>query len=289
MPTPEILAYRVVSHPSGSSSISMALPDYAPGYAWDDWFYVSLVLDGTTTVSVAGTPWSTTGTNAFRLTSTRFYDDDDTPWTASFASANSWSALAVMIAFRNGGNVTSYAIGGGTVGGTPPLQYTRDIVPALPQDTIGVLTGLASFSDGAGGMESTTPLVTGAVIYRSGEVVTTVYNDANRWAMWTGVLGEGSTFPADVVDHAPPTFDAANWGTDAYVVVGSSHPVAWEWIDYAANPVEQPPDLPPMPAVEACPPHLQAVVSMGFARIRTDVPVIIYGGTATVRPTPVVA
>lgn len=286
MPTPQLLAYRRVLSRSGSAGISLALPDYAPGYEWDDWFVVLGVKLGLGAQFLPSAPWSGPSLASVNFQDQRFYNNDNTGWTLA-ANGATGAVLAYMFAFRNGGQAsTDYAIGGGSIGGSPTaLHFTRYIVPALPQDAIAVLLGLAAHPVGST-YEANTPVIASRVIYDHGEITTVVDDDANLWAMWTDVQPAGTTYPT-VFDPTPPTFAPCNWGTDAEIYSDALNLMAsaWWFVDYAPNPAFE---LPPMPpAVGACPDHgtAQARAIPHGVRVVTDAPVVVAGGTATVRAT----
>jgi hypothetical protein len=272
MPTPQILASRVVSHPSGTDAISMALPVYLPGYEWDDWFVAFVVLDAAVEVVGPPSPWVAVPSSIY-FAASRFYNDVDAIFEIDAPSSPGWSGLVVLLAVRNGGNIENYNMGGGNTAGSPVLRFGRDLVPALPQDAIAVLIGLVS-SAGAIPRSSTSPYILSSHVYRADEVATTVYDDGNRLVMWTGVLPAGSTWPADIAVPGVPEFDIGNWGYDVHVEEACTVIVVWAFIDYAPNPRPEIPDEPPGP----CPPHLQATVSLGPVRVLTKSPVTIRAG-----------
>lgn len=277
MPTPQLLAFRRFLSPSGPMGVTLALPDYAPGYEWDDWFLVLGVKLGLGPQSLPSSPWSGPAGAGTSFADQRFYNDDDTGWVMAPNGATG-AVLAFMFAFRNGGqSSSSYAIGGGTVGGSPTaLQFSRYIVPALPQDAIAVLLGLGAHPSGDT-YEANTPVIDSRVIYDHGQVVTVVDDDTNLWSMWTDVQPAGSTYPP-VFDPLPPTFSSTNWGYDAEVYSDVSNLLAaiWTWVDYAPNPTERPLDHEPMPdPVPACPDQEPALARSQGARVITEAPVLI--------------
>lgn len=261
MPTPELLAYRRVFHPSGSGGVTaVPLPDYAPGYETDDWFLmVSAGLADSFDFVYGGYPWEPglgSGPFPFQVMQ-RFYNGDTTPWTVETASDNSYAALVYCFAFRNGGRsrlmrsglALNYPVGADVGRG----EYYRfcpgsSSDPPVPTDTdfIAVLVELtATYSGGhwtEGGSTGRTFTGTfGPSSWQGG--VALEGPDGTTAAAVTEVIPAGTTFPAVSAPDIFPFMVGLTGKLESVIAappgVGGGEG-GWFVVDYAPNPYVPP-------------------------------------------------